>query len=114
MFLLFIGSVPGGINTSSSSSSSSNRPILSFRGITKQKRRRSCNGDLPSSGRKENDVAKRFQNDNDVIKETEYLLVHDGDVKGGTSCEVKKVKNGRKSRLSDIRRNVEDEIITEL
>jgi hypothetical protein len=84
------------------------------RGISKHKRRRSCNGDLPSSGRKENEVTTRFQNENAVIKEKEYLLVTNSDVIGGKNCDVKKVKNGRKSRLSDIRRNVEDEIITEL
>ena len=84
--------------------------------MSKQKRRRSCNGELPSSGRKESDVTTRFQNENDVKVEKDYLLVRDNDVIAGESCEVKKVKNfsGRKSRLSDNRRNVEDEIITEL
>jgi len=63
--------------TSGGIHSSGNRAILSLRGGNKQKRRRSCNGELPSSGGK---------NGNDVTKDVtdqDRLLVVDDDVDGG-------------------------------
>ena len=70
-FKIFIGLTSGGIH------SSGNRAILSVRGANKQKRRRSCNGELPSSGgRNGNDVTKD-------VSDQDRLLVVDDDVDGG-------------------------------
>ncbi len=64
--------------TSGGIHSSGNRAILSVRGVNKQKRRRSCNGELPSSGgRNGNDVTK------DVTGDQDRLLVVDDEVDSG-------------------------------